>query len=291
MSERGAMEDTSRTGAAAQARMRSPFAYPGGKSYALRHILPAIPDHDCYVEPFCGGGSVYFAKPKALSSWLNDIDAELINCHRCIRDRPRQMAGMLASEAITRERHARYRQSRPWSDLGRAVRYYWLNRTSFSGIMRPDNCNFRFYAGRHMPPSGWCRRIAQCSAKMQGTMLTHLDFEEVIDGAPDGSFLFVDPPYHSTWQRRLYAHPFGAADHGRLRDALRRNAGRLRFLLTYDDHPDVRAMYGGWTCTDNRSWSYRIGRTDDQRAGVGLRDDFSGKRSRTAELFIRNYRI
>ena len=272
----------------ADKKIHAPFRYAGGKFYALKHILPIIPHHTHYVEPFCGGGRVYFAKRKAGSNWLNDVDAELINCYVNIRDHADEMVRMLSGEAATKERHAKYKRSEPIDSLGRAVRWYYLNRTSFSGIMKRENCYFGYGEKYSRPPSKWGDVIQSCSAKLQGVKITALDFEEVVDHTPDGSFIFIDPPYYATDQAKIYTHSFTKRDHVRLRDVLRRNHTRLKFLLTYDDHPDVRDMYG-WAETCNRQWNYTIRRTDNQRDGAKLKDGFSGVRGKASELFIRNY--
>ena len=59
--------------------INSPFRYPGGKYYARKLIMEHIPPHSTYIEPFCGGGSIFFAKPKAHMNILNDKDEELVN--------------------------------------------------------------------------------------------------------------------------------------------------------------------------------------------------------------------
>ena len=179
-------------------KIHAPFRYAGGKFYALKYILPMIPDHDCYVEPFCGGSRVYFGKPKVRDNWLNDIDPELINCYTHIRDNAAKMVRVLSRETATKERHMYYKKYRPRSSLGRAIRWYYLNRTSFSGIMKTENCYFGYGEKYSMGPSGWGQRIVSCSAKIQNVRITHLDFEKVIDDSPDGAFLFIDPPYYAT---------------------------------------------------------------------------------------------
>ena len=271
-------------------KIHAPFRYAGGKFYALKHILPLVPEHDYYVEPFCGGSRVFFAKAKAAGSWLNDIDAELINCYVHIRDRAKEMVDVLTKESATKERHAEYKRSNPKTPLARAIRWYYLNRTSFSGIMKTENCYFGYGEKYSMPPPHWGERILSCSAKIQNVKITHLDFENVIDRAPDGAFLFVDPPYYSTDQHKFYTHAFTENDHLRLRDVLHRNRYRLKFLLTYDNHPVVRDLYG-WAHMDNREWNYAINRTDDQRRGAKLKDGFRGVRDKGTELFVRNYDV
>lgn len=133
-------------------KIHAPFRYAGGKFYALKHILPLIPEHTCYVEPFCGGSRVYFAKSKAKTNWLNDVDAELINCYVNIRDRADEMVEVLSKEVATKERHAEYKRSEPADSLGRAIRWYYLNRTSFSGIMKIENCYFGYGEKYSCPP-------------------------------------------------------------------------------------------------------------------------------------------
>ena len=276
----------------AQKKIHAPFRYAGGKFYALKHILPMIPVHECYVEPFCGGSRVFFAKIKAKKNWLNDIDPELINCYTHIRDKPEKMIRVLTKEVATKKRHAEYKKYKPRSELGRALRWYYLNRTSFSGIMKTENCYFGYGDKYSMPPSNWGDRIASCSAKIQNVKITHVDFERVIDRSPDGSFLFIDPPYYATDQQKFYTHYFagGGGDHQRLCDVLKRNNNRIKFLLTYDNHVKIRSMYK-WAKLDIKKWNYAINRTDDQRNGTKLKDGFSGTRGKGSELFVRNYNV
>ncbi|MFM8912919.1 MAG: DNA adenine methylase, partial [Flammeovirgaceae bacterium] len=66
--------------------INSPFRYAGGKFYARKLILAHIPYHTAYIEPFAGGGSIFFAKPKTKFNQLNDIDSELVNVYLTIRD-------------------------------------------------------------------------------------------------------------------------------------------------------------------------------------------------------------
>lgn len=66
--------------------INSPFRYPGGKFYARKLILEHLIPHDCYIEPFAGGASIFFAKEKVARNILNDADPDLINCYLVIRD-------------------------------------------------------------------------------------------------------------------------------------------------------------------------------------------------------------
>ena len=77
--------------------INSPFRYAGGKFYARKLILECIPNHNCYIEPFVGGGSIFFAKNKVQKNILNDIDPDLINTYLMIRDKPNELVEFLTS--------------------------------------------------------------------------------------------------------------------------------------------------------------------------------------------------
>ena len=271
-------------------KSNSPFRYPGGKFYARRLILEMLPQHTAYCEPFAGGASIFFAKPSAEKSILNDLDADLMNTLTCIRDDVEGLISLLNGLPATKELHSYYKATyEPSNTLERAFRWYYLNRTSYSGIMRPENCYWGYGDQYSMRPENWPPHLRTVSDKLQGVDLSTADFEEVIDNVPDGSFLFVDPPYFNADQAKFYNCTFDVSDHERLASCLQRNAGRLMFLLTYDDHISVRCLYGWAVQMSAQEWNYTISRTDDQRNGMKKGDGFRSSRSKGRELFIRNY--
>ncbi|MBI2454350.1 MAG: DNA adenine methylase, partial [Parcubacteria group bacterium] len=224
--------------------INSPFRYAGGKFYARKLIINHIPRHDYYVEPFAGGASVFFAKSKVDRNWLNDIDKDLVNCLTIIRDHPNELIGRLKGEVATKERHAYYKNEyKPKTELESAARWFYINRTSYSGIMNIQNCYWGYGEKYSMRPENWPRNILRTSTKLQDVKLTSFDFEKVIDDSPDNSFLFIDPPYFNADQEKFYAYSFENKDHFRLSKILKKHNSRLKFLLTYDDSPEVRELY------------------------------------------------
>ena len=271
-------------------KSNSPFRYPGGKFYARRFILDVIPPHEGYCEPFAGGASVFFAKQKSPHSVLNDLDLEVINTLRCIRDDVEGLIRLLDGIPAKKKLHYYYKhQYKPRSELQRAFRWFYLNRTSYSGIMRSENCYWGFGPKYSMRPENWPPHLRTVSDKLQHVELTSTDFEVVIDGLPDGYFVFVDPPYFNADQDKFYTCAFERSDHDRLAECLERNSNRLSFLLTYDDHPEVKALYEWVDQITPQRWNYTINRTDDQRNGKKREDGFKSSRSKGRELFIRNY--
>ncbi|OGG48416.1 DNA adenine methylase [Candidatus Kaiserbacteria bacterium RIFCSPLOWO2_12_FULL_52_8] len=266
--------------------INSPFRYPGGKFYARKLIMELLPIHDFYIEPFAGGGSVFFAKEKVKENWLNDMDTELINCLSVIQKRPQDLIAALEGEAATKERHKYFKNEyQPRNQLERAKRWFYLNRTSYSGIMMMQNCFWGYGDKYSMRPENWPRNILRTSEKLKGVKLTSLDFEDVIDQAPDGAFLFLDPPYFNADQDKFYTHSFAKDDHFRLSDVLRRHADRLTYLITYDNSPEVREIYSWANHILEKEWNYTISRTDDQKTKIKRK----GSRSKGREIFILNY--
>jgi DNA adenine methylase len=268
--------------------INSPFRYPGGKFYARRLILEHLLPHECYVEPFAGGGSIFFAKPKAARNCLNDIDAELINVYLHIRDEPEGLIDFLKGLPATKELHRYYKDEFiPTTALEQAGRWYYLNRTSYSGIMKRQNCYWGYGDKYSMRPENWGRNILRTSQKLQGVELTSLDFEAVIEASPDGAFLFIDPPYFEADQDKFYECSFSREDHYRLAKILQIHSPRLHFLITYDNSPQVRELYHWAYDMLEREWNYTINRTDDQRKG-GKKDE-KGARYKGREIFIVNF--
>lgn len=266
--------------------INSPFRYAGGKFYARKLILELLPQHDNYIEPFAGGASIFFAKKKVKNNWLNDIDPDLINCYTIIRDYPEDLIDRLKDEKALKERHTFYKKEyKPNSELDRAVRWFYLNRTSYSGIMNMQNCFWGYGDKYSMRPENWPRNIHRTSLKLQGVKLTSLDFEVAIEKAEDKSFLFIDPPYFNADQDKFYQFSFRKNDHLRLSAALKRQKGRIKFMITYDNSPEVRELYSWATEIHEKQWNYTINRTDDQKNGT----DKKGARYKGREIFIVNY--
>lgn len=287
--------------------INSPFRYAGGKFYARKLILEHIPAHSTFVEVFAGGASIFFAKRKVASNTINDKDEEVINVYRVIRDSPNELIKFLKKrpfrvsripEELTREiklgeplpaskkLHNFFKNEyQPANETERAGQWFYLNRTSYSGIMNRVNMYWGYGDKYSMQPKNWPANITRTSQKLQGVTLSHLDFEKVIDNAPNNAFLFVDPPYFNAEQDKFYACPFTRSDHLRLQACLRRNAGRLKFFLTYDNVEQIRQLYSWATEIHDKEWNYCIQRTDDQKNGT----ERKGARYKGKELFILNY--
>ena len=267
----------------------SPFRYPGGKFYARKLILQRIPASDIYCEPFVGGGSIFFAKPPSRVNILNDLDSGVINTFRQIRDRAEDLIARLDGLPASRALHHYFKHDfQPADDLEQALRWFYLNRTSYSGIMKPENCYWGYGEKYSMRPENCPALLRGVADRLRGTDLRSEDFETVIDQLPDRAFLFVDPPYYNADQKKFYPCHFDLHDHHRLSACLKRHQDRLQFLITYDDSAEVRQLYSWAEMLEEQQWHYTIARTDDQKAGRKLADGHRSSRKNGRELFIGN---
>ncbi len=259
-----------------------PFRYPGGKHYAINVLRPfwMCVDHDEYREPFVGGGTVFFNKSKAKYNWLNDIDDELITTYKVMGSRPERekLIELLSAEIASKDRWREVFQFSPTSDLETAFRYYYLNRTSFSGKLSSAAWGYR--TKRSLPPERWIERIIPCGEKLKGVKLTSQDFESVIESPPRGSkvVMYLDPPYFSPPKNKHYRNGFDLDDHLRLSRILKKT--NHNFFLTYDDVPRVRELYS-WANIHEVKFFYRVDNSNIQ----------GGQRRLGFELIITNYDV
>jgi DNA adenine methylase len=258
---------------------RSPFRYPGGKFYGLKFLLPFLDrPHDEYREPFVGGGSIFFAKPPASVSWLNDLDAALVTTYQQIADptAATRLAKMYETEVATPARHAQVKQLEPKTPFEVAWRTYYLNRTSYSGILHKPAWGYRL--SQSAPPQRWGARILEASARLQGVNITVGDFTKVVeaDAAGRSVLMYLDPPYYLADQKRAYAHSFKTQDHQRLASTLAET--EHEFCLSYDDCAEVRDLYS-WANVYERNWLYNTSNLSGQQRKLGR------------ELVITNYKV
>jgi len=259
-----------------------PFRYPGGKYYALGILRPfwLCVKHDEYREPLVGGGSVFFNKMRTDHDWLNDADEELIVTYRVMANSElrAKLIDLLSNEVASRERWREVYEFEPRNELEVAYRYFYLNRTSFSGKMTASAWGYR--PKRSLPPERWHERIEPTGNKLEGVTLTSLDFESVIDAPSKGqqTLLYVDPPYFAPPKHKHYKHGFEDLDHIRLCQSLKNTPHR--FFLTYDDVSEIRKLYN-WANIYEVKFFYRVDNSNVQH----------GSRQVGFELVITNYEL
>ncbi|KAA6325688.1 Modification methylase DpnIIA [termite gut metagenome] len=257
-----------------------PFRYPGGKFYALNLLAPywLSCQHDEYREPFLGGGSVFFTKPKVKYNILNDIDFELITAYKIMQNPQTRslLISKVENEIASPERWREIMNFVPTTDLEIAFKYFYLNRTSFSGKLSSAAWGYR--EKRSLPPERWYERISPCGFLLENTELFNLDFEKIIKMPQKGKnvLMFIDPPYYKPNKHKHYRSGFDIYDHIRLSQCLKET--KYNFFLTYEDTPEIREIYS-WANIFSMEFSYRVDNSVIQ----------NGSRIKGVELIIMNF--
>ncbi len=264
--------------------MTSPFLkWAGGKRWLASSSRLPIPDQfERYIEPFVGGGAVFF-KLSPAQSILSDINPELINLYRVIRDTPE------ALETLMAEHHAKHspdhyyqvRADVPSDTIAQAARTLYLNRTCWNGLYRVNlKGEFNVPIGTKTAVIIEGESFAALSDALQQAEILCQDFEATLALAQGGDFVFVDPPYtvkHNLNGFLKYNEKiFGWSDQIRLHDAVVAAADRgASVVITNADHESVRELYSDFT--------YR------QLARTSVLAGDPGKRGKTSEaMFLAN---
>lgn len=212
--------------------------YIGGKQRLAKAILRYFPEHDCYVEVFGGSGAMLFAKEPSRYEKYNDIDDELVNLFRQVRNDYAEFQSNIALLPQSRSEYGTFREDKTeLSDMERAVRAYYLLKNGFSG-----KANGGFSASaKHKGRYDMVCDFNEFSRRLRRVSIECLDFAKLIakyDAAD--TFFFLDPPYYSVAD--YYRNGFSEDDHIRLKVALDAAVGK--WLLCYDDCEWVRNHYG-----------------------------------------------
>ena len=259
-----------------QKRIKTCLRYPGGKFYGYKrfqHFLE-IP-HEEYREPFVGGASVFLGKKLASKlNWINDKDEELINFYNIIKnDGDRKgLSSLLSNEVANKERHLEVRQFNPKNDVERAFKYFYLNRTSFSGIM--NNPRWGYMIGSSVTPDKWPQIIIPVGEKLKNAKITSFDFRKVITSKTKNRsvLIYLDPPYFKA-SKAIYTHEFKMNDHQDLMKLLKDT--KYKFVLSYNDDEELRQMYD-WASIYKLDWVYYMS---------------EARREKGKELIITNFKL
>lgn len=238
-------------------KVKTCLRFPGGKFYGLKNILPYLKiNHKEYREPFVGGGSIFMAAEPVKFNWINDVDKDLINFYKIIQndDTKKQLFELLKNETASKQRHAQIKQFKPKNNVEKAFKFFYLNRTSFSGIMvRP---RWGYMIGSSVTPDRWTKIIEPVAQKLKNVNITNLDFRKVLEDkskfADSEVLIYLDPPYFDA-SKNIYNNQFIKKDHYDLCKILKNS--KFKFVLSYDDFEEVRHMYN-WAFIERSNWTY-----------------------------------
>lgn len=256
--------------------MNSFLSWVGGKKLLRDDVIIRMPPfYEKYIEVFGGAGWVLFRKsPENEVEVFNDLNSNLVNLYRCVRDNPAKLKYKLRYVLNSREDfrwiaflHKKGVFTR-FHDYDRAAKFYQLIRYSYGSTL--DS-----FASQPHSIWGDFPLIDMASRRLQKVIIENQDFEVLIKHYDSPvSFFYCDPPYFAT-ESYYKDVGFTKKDHIRLRDTLVRIKGK--FLVSYNDCPEIREL---WKRDGIRIKS--VSRLDNlrQRYQKGATYD---------ELFISNY--
>jgi DNA adenine methylase len=226
--------------------------WAGGKSQLIQQYIPHFPQrYQTYYEPFLGGGAIFFhLLPRR--AVLTDINPALVNVYECVRDRVEDLIDLLQTHERSHclEHYYQIRSQHTGSNLERAARLIYLNKTCFNGLYRENaRGEFNVPMGKYKNPAV-CQieLLRSVSRTLQTVAIAIRPFDEVVNHATPQDFVYFDPPYHplsTTSNFTSYSrHSFDAADQERLRDVFVKLANRgVKVMLSNSDCPFVRELY------------------------------------------------
>ncbi|MDD4151228.1 MAG: DNA adenine methylase [Candidatus Gracilibacteria bacterium] len=185
----------------------TPFVkWVGGKRQIMPQLKKLFPtEFNNYHEPFLGGGAVFFALQKK-QSFLSDVNAELINTYQVIKDKPKKLIKFLETCNHSKDFYTEIRawdRQENWqenfTDVQRAGRFIYLNRTCFNGLYRVNSKGqFNVPIGSYANPDFVQKEnITNVSKLLKETkaIIKLQSFKDVLKNAKSGDFVYFDPPY------------------------------------------------------------------------------------------------
>jgi DNA adenine methylase len=182
--------------------LKPPFTFFGGKTALAERIVAMLPPHEHYVEPFAGSLSVLLAKPRARMETVNDLDGDLMNFWRMLRDRTDDL---LRVAALTPHSRAEHQASLlPAEDDLERARRTWIRLTQGRGGHTIRRTSWRFYQdpkGSHssMPEyiDAYLERVCPVARRLRGVSLECKPAADLIReyGRHRETLIYADPPY------------------------------------------------------------------------------------------------
>ncbi len=258
--------------------MNSVIGWVGGKRLLRKVIVPLIPKHNVYCEPFGGAAWILFGKSEDHKVWqvskkhkyrevLNDINGELINFWKHVKYHPDAFKTEVEQYMASRELFSEFLEIKPRTDFERAMVFYYKLACSFGSLSK----TFAVRGHRSMLPLRNGDKLEKAAERLKDVIIERLDFEKLIMKYDSiRSFFYIDPPYyeHEDLYKRDATESFDG--HVELFELLKTIKGK--WLLSYNDHPFIHNLYK----------DYRIEKVETLYS-------LSGNTKPKTEIIIRNY--
>jgi len=231
--------------------MNAILKYPGAKWQMASWIISLFPSHDTYVEPFFGSGAVFFQKPLAKMTTINDLDEDIYNFFKICRDQPEELQRLLART--------------PWSRKEQKL--------AFEPTIEPLERARRFairchqtIGQPHHKTSGWRIQLQSGDSRIQRWIelpgivpviceklrQAHIECRPAVSVIKQSNFpnvlIYADPPYVMSTIKTsgyMYSHNMTDKEHEELIVALKAHSGYV--LLSGYENDLYNALLPDWT--------------------------------------------
>lgn len=186
-----------------QHKARPFLKWAGGKSQLLSSLQERLPEsYGHYFEPFVGGGALYFSlAPKQAT--ISDTNFDLILTYKVIQSEVHALIEELKKHVYEESYYYRMRDAdrsseyQSWSEVARAARFIYLNKSCYNGLYRVNASNqFNVPFGNYKSPKILDEEnLLACSALLKNTNIIHAGFEQAVEEAKANDFVYFDPPY------------------------------------------------------------------------------------------------
>ena len=225
--------------------------YPGAKNRIADWICEYIPKHDVYVEPYFGSGAIFFSKQPARIETINDMDGNVVNYFKVIRERPEELVQALRMTPYERDEYnnsfninktdneierARKFAVRCWQGFGCSNLYKNGFRSSQQSVSPYTTKEWR----------GLPERLIQASERLKNAQIENLPALELIKRYDTADvFMYIDPPYlHGTRKNNLYKYEMSDVDHEALLKEINKHKGK--FLISGYENDMYNEYLAGW---------------------------------------------
>ena len=261
--------------------------WAGGKRQLLPELVPLIEelraDDSIYVEPFVGGGAVLF-EIQPSKAIINDLNVELINVYKTVRDRADELIAALKVHAFNHCKEYYYRiraldREENYSSMSaveRAARLLYLNRTCYNGLHRVNargqfNVPFGRYKNPRIVDEQKLRAVGEYLRNNDVTICNE-DYAALLARLDGNIFVYLDPPYYplsasaafTSYTEKNFLH----AQQVELRDVcecLRRK--NISFVESNSDCAAIRELYSDFESKTVRA-TRTLNRDADKRGAI-----------------------
>jgi DNA adenine methylase len=224
--------------------------YVGGKRALAKRLverIEAVP-HEIYAEPFVGMGGVFFRRRRRpRKEVINDISADVVNLFRLLQRHYQQLLDVLKWQICSRAEFDRLMAVDPatLTDLERAVRFLYLQKTAFGGRVASRHFGVTYTGSARFDLTKLVPLLEDVHERLCGVDIERLPYADLVPRYDTPTTLFyLDPPYHGC-EKDYGAGVFAADDFSRLSGLLEALKGR--FIMSINDTPEIRAIFGGFT--------------------------------------------